>query len=208
VGTELSISSTGHPESHEITYGNQPPAANAETEHFAVPTLLNEVSAAAASTSWSPTDAVASCLVMHFLGFEDNAAGSWQCPVELAASVAAHIHDTIVTTQTTASCGVTSHASSTLTFTASLGTLTVTSPRLKSSDCKRRNADHRLGHWHVHGRRSGRHSQRDRHLRGMRVTTDVSRGTICPVLGWRSTVPPTRCEFRGSTQHLPNWRTF
>ena len=102
--------------------------ANAETEHFALPTLLNEVSAAAGGTAWSPTDAVASCLVMHFLGFEDNAAGWWQCPVGLAASVAAHIHDTIVTTQTIATCGVTSGASSTLTFNASLGTLTVTSP--------------------------------------------------------------------------------
>ena len=102
--------------------------ANAETEHFAVATLLNEVSAAAAGTSWSPTDAVASCLVLHFLGFQDNAAGAWQCPAGLAASVAAHIHDTMVTTQTTATCGVTSHTSSTLTFTASSGTLTVTSP--------------------------------------------------------------------------------
>jgi hypothetical protein len=102
--------------------------ANAETEHFAVPTLLNQVSAAAAGTSWSPTDAVASCMVVHFLGFQDNAAGSWQCPAGLAASVAAHIHDTMVTTQTIATCGVTSGASSTLTFTASLGTLTVTSP--------------------------------------------------------------------------------
>jgi hypothetical protein len=102
--------------------------ANAETEHFAVPTLLNEVSAAAAGTSWSPTDAVASCLVLHFLGFQDNASGSWQCPAGLADSVAAHIHDTIVTTQTVATCGATSGVSSTLTFTASLGTLTVTSP--------------------------------------------------------------------------------
>jgi hypothetical protein len=102
--------------------------ANAETEHFALATLLSEVSAAAAGTSWSPTDAVASCLVMHFMGFEDNVAGSWQCPAGLANSVAAHIHDTIVTTQTTATCGVTTHASSTLTFTASAGTLTVTSP--------------------------------------------------------------------------------
>jgi hypothetical protein len=124
---------------HTVFSGTPPLAlvahevANAETEHFAVPTLLNEVSAAAAGTSWSPTDAVASCLVMHFLGFEDNAAGSWQCPAGLAASVAAHIHDTIVTTQTTASCGVTSQASSTLTFTASVGTLTVTSPSGGSS---------------------------------------------------------------------------
>ena len=90
--------------------------------------LTHEASAAAAGTSWSPTDAVASCLVMHFLGFEDNAAGSWQCPAGLAASVAAHIHDTIVTTQTTATCGATSGASSTLTFTASLDIPTVISP--------------------------------------------------------------------------------
>jgi hypothetical protein len=27
------------------------------------------------------------------MGFEDNAAGTWQCPVALAASVAANIHD-------------------------------------------------------------------------------------------------------------------
>jgi hypothetical protein len=102
--------------------------ANAETEQFALPALLQEVSAAAAGTSWSPTDAVASCLVVHFMGFQDDAAGSWQCPAALAATVAAHIHDTIVTTQSTAVCGTSSGASSTLTFTAGSGTLTVTSP--------------------------------------------------------------------------------
>ena len=102
--------------------------ANAETEQFALPSLLLEVSTAAAGTSWSPTDAVASCLVAHFLGFQDLVAGSWQCPVALAASVAAHIHDTVVTTTTTAVCGLSSGTSSTLTFTASSGTLTVISP--------------------------------------------------------------------------------
>ncbi len=68
--------------------------ANAETQNDAVPSLLNEVSAAAAGTSWSPTDAVASCLVVHFMGFQDNAAGTWQCPAALATTVAEHIHDT------------------------------------------------------------------------------------------------------------------
>lgn len=102
--------------------------ANAETEQYAIPSLLNEVSAAAGGSSWSPTDAVASCLVVHFLGFQDDAAGSWQCPSTLASSVALHIHDTVVTTRTTAVCGTTSGSSSTLTFTADLGALTVTSP--------------------------------------------------------------------------------
>jgi len=68
--------------------------ANAETQNDAVPSLLNEVASAAAGTSWSPTDAVASCLVEHFMGFQDNAAGSWQCPEQLATTVAEHIHDT------------------------------------------------------------------------------------------------------------------
>ncbi len=68
--------------------------ANAETQNDAVPSLLDEVATAAAGTSWSPTDAVASCLVVHFLGFQDNAAGTWQCPAALATAVAAHIHDT------------------------------------------------------------------------------------------------------------------
>jgi hypothetical protein len=102
--------------------------ANAEVEQSALPGLLQEVSSAAAGTSWSPTDAVASCLVAHFMGFQDGAAGSWQCPASLAASVAAHIHDTVVTTETTAVCGTTSGIVSTLTFTAGSGTLTVTTP--------------------------------------------------------------------------------
>jgi hypothetical protein len=68
--------------------------ANAETQNDAVPNLLNEVAGAAAGTSWSPTDAVASCLVAHFMGLQDDAAGSWQCPAPLAAEVADHIHDT------------------------------------------------------------------------------------------------------------------
>jgi hypothetical protein len=67
---------------------------NAETQNDAIPSLLSEVATAAAGTSWSPTDAVASCLVAHFMGFQDNAAGSWQCPAPLAAVVADHIHDT------------------------------------------------------------------------------------------------------------------
>ena len=67
--------------------------ANAETENDAVPRLMAQVSAAAAGTSWSPIDAVASCLVEHLLGFQDGAAGPWQCPVALATTVAANIHD-------------------------------------------------------------------------------------------------------------------
>jgi hypothetical protein len=69
--------------------------ANAETQNDAVPSLLNEVAAAAAGSSWSPTDAVASCLVAHFMGMQDQSAGSWQCPAALAATVAANIHDSV-----------------------------------------------------------------------------------------------------------------
>lgn len=68
--------------------------ANAETENDAVPELMAEVTTAEAGTSWSPIDAVASCLVEHFMGFQDDAAGTWQCPADLAATVAADIHDT------------------------------------------------------------------------------------------------------------------
>ena len=67
--------------------------ANAETENDAVPSLVAEVATAEAGTSWSPIDAVASCLVEHFMGFQDHAAGAWQCPVGLAAAVADGIHD-------------------------------------------------------------------------------------------------------------------
>lgn len=69
--------------------------ANAETQNDAVPSLLNEVALAAAGSSWSPTDAVASCLVAHFMGIQDQSAGSWQCPAALAATVAANIHDSL-----------------------------------------------------------------------------------------------------------------
>jgi len=102
--------------------------ANAEVEQSALPALLQEVGTDAAGTSWSPTDAVASCLVTDRMGFQDGVAGSWQCPAALAASVAAHIHDTVVTTQTTAVCGASTGIASTLTFTADSGTLTVTTP--------------------------------------------------------------------------------
>jgi hypothetical protein len=102
--------------------------ANAETERDAVPSLMAQVAADEAGTSWSTTDAVASCLVEHFLGFQDNQAGAWQCPVSLASIVADHIHDQVVTTDTKAVCGTASGVSSTLTFTASAGTLTVTGP--------------------------------------------------------------------------------
>ena len=67
--------------------------ANAETQNDAVPTLMNEVAAAEGGTSWSPTDAVASCLVENFMGFQDDAAGTWQCSAALGAEVAAQIHD-------------------------------------------------------------------------------------------------------------------
>ena len=106
--------------------------ANAEAEAYAVPALLGEVSSAAGGRSWSGTDAVASCLVAHFLGIQDGAAGPWQCPADLAASVAAHIHDTVVTTRITATCGVTSGMVSTLTFGAGSGTVSVTSTMVGS----------------------------------------------------------------------------
>jgi hypothetical protein len=67
--------------------------ANAETENDAIPSLLNEVTLAEAGTAWTPIDAVASCLVEHFMGFQDGAAGTWECPVALATLVAANIHD-------------------------------------------------------------------------------------------------------------------
>ena len=102
--------------------------ANAETENDAVPSLMNEVGAAEAGTSWSPIDAVASCLVAHFMGFQDEAAGTWQCPAGLATVVAENIHDTIVTTTMTSTCGTKSGVVSTLTFTGTAGTLTVTAP--------------------------------------------------------------------------------
>ena len=65
--------------------------ANAETENDAVPSLMSEVAIDEAGTSWSPIDAVASCLVEHFMGFEDVAAGTWQCPSSLATLVAQDI---------------------------------------------------------------------------------------------------------------------
>lgn len=102
--------------------------ANAETEYSALPSLVTQVAAEAGATSWSPTDAVASCLVEHFMGFQDGAAGSWQCPPALATEVADHIHDTVTTTRTTAVCGTASGVSSTLTFTADSGTLSVVTP--------------------------------------------------------------------------------
>jgi hypothetical protein len=102
--------------------------ANAETESDAVPSLMAQVAASEAGTSWSTTDAVASCLVDHSLGFQDDAAGFWQCPVALASYVADHIHDLVVTSETKAVCGAASGVSSTLTFTADAGILTVTDP--------------------------------------------------------------------------------
>jgi hypothetical protein len=68
--------------------------ANAEALNDAVPSLMNHVSSAESGTSWSPTDAVASCLVAHFMGFQDAAAGTWRCPAALAGFVAQNIHDT------------------------------------------------------------------------------------------------------------------
>jgi hypothetical protein len=69
--------------------------ANAEVQNDAVPTLLNEVAAAEGGTSWSPTDAVASCLVAKYMGFQDHAAGTWTCSNSLATTVAENIHDTV-----------------------------------------------------------------------------------------------------------------
>jgi hypothetical protein len=67
--------------------------ANAETMDGAPPSLLSEVDGAAGGASWSPTDAVSSCLVQYFMGFQDGAAGPWQCPASLATTVAENIHD-------------------------------------------------------------------------------------------------------------------
>ena len=67
--------------------------ANAETQNDAVPALMNEVTTAEDGTSWSPTDAVASCLVEQYMGFQDDMAGTWQCSAALGVEVAAHIHD-------------------------------------------------------------------------------------------------------------------
>ena len=67
--------------------------ANAETENYAVPALVNLVVRDGGSASWSPIDAVASCLVVHYLGFQDGAAGPWACPASLADTVAANIHN-------------------------------------------------------------------------------------------------------------------
>jgi hypothetical protein len=71
--------------------------ANAETQNDAVPDLLSEVAAAEDGNSWSPTDAVSSCLVAHFIGIQDDAAGVWACPATLATFVAGNIHDTLST---------------------------------------------------------------------------------------------------------------
>jgi hypothetical protein len=102
--------------------------ANAEAAADATPSLLSQVASAEAGTSWSPIDAVASCLVEHFMGFQDDAAGSWQCPDALAGMVAQDIHQTVVTNQTDATCGTASGSNSTLTFVGTAGTLTVTAP--------------------------------------------------------------------------------
>jgi hypothetical protein len=107
--------------------------ANAETLNDAVPTLMDKVSAAESGTSWSPTDALASCLVAHFMGFQDAAAGTWRCPDALARYVAQNIHDTApVITQLTLICGKKSSTTSALTFTASAGVLTVKGPAIGS----------------------------------------------------------------------------
>jgi len=72
--------------------------ANAETQNDAVPDLLSDVASAEGGSSWSPTDAVASCLVTHFMGVQDEAAGAWVCSPALATFVANNIHDTLSTT--------------------------------------------------------------------------------------------------------------
>ena len=71
--------------------------ANAEVENYAVPALLGLVTRAEGGASWSPIDAVASCLVVHFLRAQDGAAGPWACPSALADVVGAHIHDAAFT---------------------------------------------------------------------------------------------------------------
>jgi hypothetical protein len=71
--------------------------ANAETENYAVPALVDLVVREGGSASWSPIDAVASCLVVHFLGFQDGAAGPWACPAALADVVAGGIHNAAFT---------------------------------------------------------------------------------------------------------------
>ncbi len=71
--------------------------ANAETENYAVPALVDLVVRDGGSASWSPIDAVASCLVVHFLGFQDDAAGPWACPTALADVVAGGIHNAAFT---------------------------------------------------------------------------------------------------------------
>jgi hypothetical protein len=122
-GTERSVFAGSPPLSlvaHEV--------ANAEAAADATPSLLSLAASAEAGTSWSPIDAVASCLVEHFMGFQDKAAGSWQCPDALASLVAQDIHQTVVTNRTDAICGTTSDISSTLTFIGTAGTLTVTAP--------------------------------------------------------------------------------
>ncbi|MFZ0664211.1 MAG: hypothetical protein WAM97_00535 [Acidimicrobiales bacterium] len=107
--------------------------ANAEALNDAVPTLMSVVSAAESGTSWSPTDALASCLVAHFMGFQDASAGTWRCPAKLSTYVAENIHDAPpVVTELTSVCGKTSRAISTLTFRASAGVLTVKGPAIGS----------------------------------------------------------------------------
>ena len=71
--------------------------ANAETENYAVPALVDLVARDAGGTSWSAIDAVATCLVVHFMHVQDGAAGSWTCPAGLADVVGAHIHDATFT---------------------------------------------------------------------------------------------------------------
>ena len=68
--------------------------ANAATENYAVPALVHLVTQSEGGTSWSPIDAVATCLVAHFMHAQDGAAGTWSCPAPLADIVAAHIRDT------------------------------------------------------------------------------------------------------------------
>jgi hypothetical protein len=44
--------------------------------------------AQAQGLSWSPIDATSSCIVYHYMGFQDGDSGPWQCPGDLAAYVA------------------------------------------------------------------------------------------------------------------------
>jgi hypothetical protein len=71
--------------------------ANAEVEIYAMAPLIAMVTRAEAGTSWSPIDAVAGCLVVHYMNIPDTSAGTWTCPPALGDIVAANIHNAAFT---------------------------------------------------------------------------------------------------------------